>query len=43
LVTLLPTNIIQEQMETSVDVGRTFAIDIDKTEVDLQKTILMIE
>jgi hypothetical protein len=40
---LVPTDIIQEQMQTSVDVGRTSAIDIDKIEVDLQKPILMIE
>ncbi len=37
LVTLVPTNIILEQMQANVDVGGTSVVDADKIEVDLQK------
>ncbi len=38
MVTLVPSEIVEEQVQVNVDVGETFAI-----EVDLEKTTLMIE
>jgi hypothetical protein len=38
VVTLVPNEIVEEQVQVNVDVGETFAI-----KVDLEKTILMIE
>jgi hypothetical protein len=43
LVTLAPSEIVEEQVQAGVDVGETFAIDVNGIKVDLEKTILMIE
>jgi hypothetical protein len=39
---LAPHNVNEEQVQTSVEIGETFTIDLATIEVDLQKTIEMI-
>ncbi len=43
MAALAPSEIVEEQVQAGVDVGETFAIDVNGIKVDLEKTILMIE
>jgi len=43
VATLVAPKIVQEQVQASGDVGETSVVDAKKIEVDLEKTILMIE
>jgi hypothetical protein len=41
LVTLAPSEIVEEQVQVGEDIGETFMADVDKIVVDLEKTVLM--
>ncbi len=43
VTTLIPNGNIDEQVQTHVDIGETSMVDISKIEVELQKTIDMVE
>jgi hypothetical protein len=43
VVTLVPNEIVEKQVQMGEDIGETSIINIDRIEVDLEKTILMIE
>jgi hypothetical protein len=43
VVALVAPEIIQEQVQVVGDVGETFAVDVNKIDANLEKTILMIE
>jgi hypothetical protein len=43
VVSLGPSEIIEEQMQASVDIGEIRAANVDIIVVDLEKNILMIE
>ncbi len=43
MVTLVPNEIVEEQVQVGEDIGETSTINIDRIEVDLEKTILMIK
>ncbi len=42
VVPLVPSEIVEEQVETNENVGETFKGDVDQIEMDLKWTILMI-
>ncbi len=41
VVALGANEIVEEQMQASVDIGETFATNVDRIVVDLEKTISM--
>jgi hypothetical protein len=43
VVTLVPSDIIEEQMQVGENVRETSAANVDRIEMDLERTILMIE
>jgi hypothetical protein len=43
VVALVVPEIVQEQVQVGGDIGEAFAVDVDKIEANLEKTILMIE
>ncbi len=44
VVPLIPSGIVEEeQVAMNENIGETFKIDVDQTEIDLERTILMIE
>ncbi len=43
VATLAIHKIVQEQVQVGEDLGKTFVADVDRIEVGLDKTILMIE
>ncbi len=42
MVALAPSQIVEEQVQVGEDVGETFVTYVDRIEVGLEKTILMI-
>jgi hypothetical protein len=43
VVALVPSDIIEEQMQAGENVGETSIANVDRIEMDLERTILMIE
>jgi len=43
VVTLVPSQIVEEQVQVGEDIGETSATNVDRIKVDLEKTILMIK
>jgi hypothetical protein len=43
VIALVPSEVIEEQVQTCVDVGETFVVNVNRIEVDLNKFILMIK
>jgi len=43
VVTLAPNEIVKEQVWAGEDVAETFVANVDRIEMDLERTILMIE
>jgi len=43
VVALVPSDIIEEQMQVGENVGETSIANVDRIEMDLERTILMIE
>jgi len=43
VVALAPSEIVEDQVQVSVDVGEKFVINVNRIEVDLEKITLMID
>ncbi len=43
MVTLAPNEIVEEQVWAGEDVVKAFVANVDRIEMDLERTILMIE
>jgi hypothetical protein len=43
VVALVPSDIVEEQLQASESVGQTIVANVDRIEMDLERTILMIK